>query len=238
MIVFLPMAAVPPITARAAVRMPVISPLVVVDPGHGGKDPGASAGGMTEDPINLDVGRRLAYLLRRAGYRVLLTRLNGCNPYVLAGGSSGCRINVKARVAMTLAHRANLFVSLHCDRFSSASVRGPRTYYFPGSSQGLKFARAIQQELDPFREKPLAPIPADYYVLRKLPDLPAVVVEVGFLSSPAERRDLAQPAYRIRMAKAIERGMSAYVSTTAIDRQLAESRHRSTVRSPAGGGGG
>lgn len=61
-------------------------PLVVVDPGHGGKDEGASDGGVREDRINLETARALAGALRRHGYRVLLTRDRGCNEAVYGDG--------------------------------------------------------------------------------------------------------------------------------------------------------
>jgi N-acetylmuramoyl-L-alanine amidase len=211
----LAMAHVPPALIQSALT-PVRRPLLVVDPGHGGKDPGAGVAGVTEDAVTLDTGRRLARGLRDAGYRVLLTRRQGCSPWMLASaGDRGCRLTVHERAALAVRHRASLFVSLHCDRFGDSSVHGPRTYYFPESPEGRRLADRIQERLQAFRDRPLAPIPQTYYVLRSLPDVPAALVELGFLSSPEDRRHLLDPAYRQRLADALRKGILGYLATTA-----------------------
>ena len=203
------------------------APVVVIDPGHGGKDSGARHGGVREDEVKLKMALTLAAVLRRHGYRVVLTRGVGCRPVWVRGpidmgvryvGTSGlpfhsCRQNLRDRVLDAARRRESLFLSLHCDHYSDPSVRGPRTYYGRGSDIQKALAGSIQHSLDAFRSRPFTPMAADHFVLVAQPNVPAVTVELGFLTNPRERALLETEAYRRDMAEAIARGVAAFART-------------------------
>jgi N-acetylmuramoyl-L-alanine amidase len=215
---------------------------VIVDPGHGGKDSGAVHGGVREDAVNLAVAYALARDLRKAGYRVALTRDGDCRPLwvrrvrpdaIRVGRPlSSCRQNLRDRVLEAAAKGESVFLSLHCDHYADTSVRGPRTYYGRGSALQRALAERIQDQLDAFRGRPFTPVESDHFVLVSQPNVPAVTIEVGFLTNPGERALLGTVAYREELARAIVRGLDAFRRDHAltppprVDRTLVAERWR------------
>jgi N-acetylmuramoyl-L-alanine amidase len=208
----------PAAKTRPAARQ---APLIVVDPGHGGKDSGARHAGVREDQVNLGVAYSLAAALRADGYRVVLTRSLTCEPVIVrrdtpldTGQSalvgSWCRTNLRDRVLDAARRGESVFLSLHCDHYNDPSVYGPRTYYGRGSEVQKALAVAIQKELDPFRARPHQASASDHFVLLSQPAVPAVTVELGFISSPHDRALLEKDSYRREMAAAITRGLDAF----------------------------
>ena len=200
-----------------------VRPLVVVDPGHGGIDPGSRAGGMTEARVNLAVSRALARVLTRMGYQVLLTRSDhGCRPGLVVvpwtrrARAAGCRINLRDRVFLAIHRHASAFLSIHSDLYGDPSVWGPRTYYVEESQVQAALAADIQHELDRFRKRPVAPITCRHFTLLALRTMPAVTIEVGYLSNPAERRRLEDPNHQMALAEAIARGFGHFAQTHAL----------------------
>lgn len=130
--------------------------LVVVDPGHGGDEVGASANGIVESDSNLDMGRRVERLLTRAGYRVLLTRSNtgravdGLDGPGQPQGFSAQRRDLQARIDLANAAGAALFISLHSNGLSDPSADGVETYYNavrPFATQSRLLAQSIQRNV-------------------------------------------------------------------------------------------
>lgn len=195
------------------------APLVVVDPGHGGIDPGSRAGAVTEAQVNLEVSLALAKALTRSGYRVLLTRSDGgCRPAVVhaaqrAARAATCRINLRDRVLLAVKRHASVFLSIHADMYGDRSVRGPRTYYLEDAPLQKTLAADMQRELDAFRRRPLPPIPCKHFVLVALRNMPAVTIEVGYLSNPDERRLLLTPTHQAALAGAIVAGLNRFAAT-------------------------
>ncbi|BAS27081.1 N-acetylmuramoyl-L-alanine amidase [Limnochorda pilosa] len=187
---------------------------VVVDPGHGGPDPGAVGGaGTLEKDVVLAVGLELARYLSRAGVRVVLTR-NGDTRLVDESGSLKRRqvedLNLRARRAHEVS--ASVLVSIHANSFPSPRWSGAQTFYQVGEEESRRLAEAIQAQL--VRRLPpnrRVARPADYRVLRES-RMPAVVVELGFLSNPDEEVRLRDPAYQGRLAEAIFHGIMDYLS--------------------------
>ena len=168
---------------------------VILDAGHGGKDPGATSGttGQQEKALTLDLVKRIRAELGRS-FRILLLR------------DDDVFIELDERVVQ--ANRAGdaVLVSVHFNS-GSARVRGPETYYWRVDSHGL--AVRLQQAM-------AAVSPAETgnrgLVRRRLrltrnPEIPCVLVEGGYLSHPAEARLIATPAYRQRLAGAIARAI-------------------------------
>jgi N-acetylmuramoyl-L-alanine amidase len=172
--------------------------VVIVDPGHGGKDSGApGVGGILEKDIILSISQQVASLLEQQGIKAVMTR-NGDYFVDLAP-----RVEMAARVG------ADLFVSIHANSIDNRpDVNGLETYYYGG---GERLARTIHnsilQSVDVGNRGVRR---ARFYVLRRS-SMPATLVEVGFVTSPQESRKLTNPAYQRQMATAIARGILQYI---------------------------
>lgn len=195
-------------------RVPVLEfrgALVVIDPGHGGPDPGAvGPTGVREKDVVLAVALRLETLLNRAGVYTLLTRRDDTD---LADPDASPR---KAQDLRRRAERANqaaadVFVSIHANAYPSSVWSGAQTFYYPGDPEGRRLATAIQDalqaELGPSSRRPQR---GNFRVLRDTV-MPGAVVEIGFLSNPHEEKRLADEDYQQRLALAIYKGILAYL---------------------------
>lgn len=190
---------------------------VVVDPGHGGPDPGAvGAAGTLEKDVVLAVAQELARYLTQAGIRTLLTRTEDRRLAEEAGSLKHRQVedlNRRARLAQEAG--ATLLVSIHANAFPSPRWSGAQTFYQEGEAESRRLAEAIQAQLvrrlPPNRRQAR---PADYRLLREA-EMPAVIVEVGFLSNPEEERKLRDRAYQGRVAEAIFHGIMDYLSAFA-----------------------
>lgn len=203
------------VKVNAPLSEAVCGKTVIIDPGHGGDDAGARGrSGLLEKDIVLDISRRLAGLFNRAAVYSVLTRTND-NGLIKPGSGSSAnwkRLDLESRVELASRHDADLYVSIHANSFPEQVWSGAQTFYHSGSDEAKALAVAIQNELvsrlGPNLRK--AKTGDDYFVLRKS-KIPAVLVEVGFLSNPREEALLAQAEYRAQVADAIFYGTVNYL---------------------------
>jgi N-acetylmuramoyl-L-alanine amidase len=179
-------------------RVPYGRTVVVIDPGHGGKDAGAiGIGGLREKDIILAISLQVAASLQQQGIQVVMTR------------SDDRFISLEGRVQMARQARASVFVSIHANSISlrRPDVNGIETYYF--SSQRL--AQAIHYSILQSLSTPDRGVrQARFYVLRNN-SMPAALVEVGYVTGAGDASRLASPAYQRQMAEAIARGILLYL---------------------------
>lgn len=173
-----------PVAAVPADR-PLAGRTVVIDPGHGGDDPGAvGCHGIIEKNVAMEISRRLAVVFREAGARVLLTR-DGDREPVPSGESGGQKIeahDLARRVDLANKRGAHLLLSIHLNHFSEPDEYGAQVFYQTGSSESQRLAEAIQAELNRHLvDSGRQVMSGDFYVCRNS-RMPAVIVEVGFLS--------------------------------------------------------
>ena len=213
---------------------------VAIDPGHGGIDPGAEAGGEVEAALMLTVARELAEALRRAGLEVVLTRR----------GDEW--VGLEERLSIARAGGADLFLSLHADSLPEGRASGVAFYTFARSAgeeaarllaarhgrdellSGLDLSRQddrlagvlmdlARAETAPrsdaladalagaFRARDLGlykrPLLEGALAVLKAPDIPSVLIELGFLSTPADRARLTDTSWRARAVAAIRGGV-------------------------------
>ena len=184
-------------------RMPNGRPVVIVDPGHGGPDPGSvGIGGLQEKGIVLDIGNQVALLLQRYGVQAFVTRNDDRD------------LDLEPRVQMAEQSQAAVFVSIHANAISLSrpDVSGLETYYY---QSGQELAQTIHQSI--LQTTGIADRgvrTARFYVLRKT-SMPSVLVEVGFVTGQDDAMRLSNPAYRSQMADAIARGILQYLQKTA-----------------------
>ncbi len=232
--------AAPPVPPRAPEK-----PLIVIDPGHGGEDPGAiGVGGIYEKDITLAVARELRRQLEATGrYRVLLTR------------EKDVFIRLRERVGIARDVGADLFLSLHADSITSGSVRGLSVYTLSdkASDREAEMLAAKENRADAivgvnlagesdlvasilidlaqrdtmnhskrFAKTVLEHVRRDVTVLPSkphrqagfavltAPDVPSVLVEMGYLSSPKDASQLNSPKHRQRLARGVTRAVDSY----------------------------
>lgn len=173
--------------------------VVVVDPGHGGPDPGAvGIGGIQEKEIVLDISRRVQANLERSGIQVVMTR------------NADIDLDLQPRVDIAQRANATVFVSIHANAISMSrpDVNGLETYYF---QTGLELARAIHRNvLQGTGIEDRGVRSARFYVLRRT-TMPSVLVEVGFVTGRNDAARLRDSSYRQRMADSIARGVLEYL---------------------------
>lgn len=182
---------------------------ICIDPGHGGRDPGAIGGGLQEKHLNLDMARKTASFLRKQGAKVILTR-NGDQSraqHSLHGSLQRAELFQRSRLPDKIG--AEVLISIHCNSEAKKIYYGPQTFFEKGNSASSSLARAIQKELLTVLPSKRRAVPGEYYLLKKV-KAPAVIVEVGYLSHPGDAKLLASPGFRTVVAEAIGRGVVAY----------------------------
>lgn len=196
--------------APTAVPGPLSGVTVCVDPGHGGYDGGAyGVSGTAEKEINLDVSLRLADALRQEGARVVLTRET--DTALADPGKERKRRDLQYRVDQ--AAEADIFLSIHQNEYRTGDQSGPQVFYRKGQAKSRLLAGFLQEAMNAALapSHPRSALTGEYYLLEHL-DIPAVLVECGFLSNAAEEKKLRDPEYRQLVADSICAGVMAFVA--------------------------
>ena len=178
---------------------------IVLDPGHGGSNPGAVDNGTRESDNNLAVALKLRDKFLRAGAKVVMTRES--DRTVAAEGSSLGQ-ELQARVDIAQQNNADIFLSIHTNSNPSSSIEGAMTFYHSGDSAQL--ATAVQKAL--VRQTGAVnkgTATATYYVLRNT-TMPGILVEMGFITNASEAARLNDNAYRNNIAQGIYSGVVEY----------------------------
>jgi len=181
----------------------------MLDPGHGGIDGGASREGMLEKAITLDVALRTRRHLEAFGVPVLLTREEDVD---LGGppGSGRHGRDLAERVRRTREAGAALVVSLHVNSARDPEEEGMMFFYLQGSAEGERLARSLAGALASLHRRREGPVPRqNLYVLSRA-GVPAVLVELGFLTNPGDRQRLSDPRYREQVALRLALALQAY----------------------------
>ena len=199
-----------PIRLQAAPGNVLTNKIIIVDPGHGGFDPGKPGiTGLDEKDLNLKISLLLRNYLEQAGAIVIMTRTTDDD----VDGMDGVKHKSKDMVQRKkLSEGGDILVSIHQNSFTQPSVHGAQTFYNSKSEEGKALAKSIQKsikevaDLDNRRE---AKSNTNYYVL-KATNIPAVIIECGFLTNPEEEKKLNSESYQNQMALGIYLGILRY----------------------------
>jgi N-acetylmuramoyl-L-alanine amidase len=177
---------------------PLKGKVIVVDPGHGGHDPGAGEVGYSnidEKVINLDIAQKLGSKLAQKGARVIMTR------------NTDIFIELDDRASLADRANADLLVSIHADSFPNSSRYGTSLYIADNATwKSRKTARSIQKSFSKSQITCLGIRSANYRVLVKH-SKPSVLVECGYLTNYNDAKRLSNPWYRTKVASAIAEGI-------------------------------
>lgn len=186
---------------------------VVIDPGHGGVDPGMLGVDNTiEKEINLTISYILKEKLESLGITVILTRENDEGLY--SENDKNKKIaDMKKRCQIIEESKADLVVSIHQNSFSDSSVSGAQVFYYTHSEEGKRLAQCIQDSIrinvDDTNTRKIKANDS-YYMLIHTP-CPAVIVECGFITNYDEARLLTDADYQQKIADAIAQGMGDFL---------------------------
>ena len=207
---------VPPAAAASSLAGKVI----VVDPGHGGRDPGAIANGLREKDVTLAIGTDLANDLRAQGAQVVMTRSTD----VALGATTD--EDLQARVNIARNAHANAFISVHANFTADPGYSGATTYYGPQCGyysnaslsptdvgRGYSLAQRVQSAVVARTGEVNRGAQAQVYWVLGDPGIPSILLETGFLSNQAEAGKLANPAYQQTVASAIADGFASFFSS-------------------------
>ena len=193
------------ILSLAVAAEQTVSPVIIIDAGHGGEDGGACGGnGVLEKDLNLTVSVMLSDLLRGAGYTVVQTRTEDKLLYD-AGTKKGHKKqgDLENRVKYTQKYPQSILVSIHMNTFPTANCEGTQVWYSQNDERSAALAKQIQdavkEHLQPANNRRTKAATSSIYLLRHA-EVPAVLVECGFLSTPAECEQLCKESYQRKLA--------------------------------------
>jgi len=183
-----------------APRPPQSQPVIAIDPGHGGRDPGAiGVDGIQEKDIVLSVSHQVRRLLQERGYGVVMTR------------TDDREVLLQPRVDMAVQANAALLVSIHANALDRSGVHGIETYYLRPDSAELaailhrSLVRATGAADRGVRR-------ARFFMVRETPvGMPSVLLELGYVTNPTEGRKLATAEYQALLARAIADGIETFL---------------------------
>ncbi|MEQ8188160.1 MAG: N-acetylmuramoyl-L-alanine amidase [Candidatus Eremiobacterota bacterium] len=184
---------------------------IVIDPGHGGRDCGAinKSAGIMEKDLNLDISLKLQSLLVKAGFNAILTRTED-RDVTWDGSPDRMELDARADVGNNL--QADVFLSIHNDSSNNKNLNGTCTYYYKDIDYNL--ACKIQENLVlnlNIANRGLKK--ANFYVLKHT-KMPAVLIEVAFMSNRQNAMLLADPEFRNKAAEGICQGLMEYFQYT------------------------
>ena len=181
--------------------------VICIDPGHGGTDVGAIGKISQEKNITLAISKKIADLLNDAGAKVIMTRTTDVDVYAPYDAAAE---ELQARCNIANAAKADAFVSVHIDSFSSADARGVTAYYNSKTPHDYSLAKYIHNQNMQATEFPdRGTRTANFYVLLHT-NMPAVLLELGFISNPTEERALNSEKQQQNFAESIVKGLADY----------------------------
>ena len=189
------------------------APCIVIDPGHGGFDPGKMGiNQVPEKEVNLAIAKLLRENLEACGVRVVMTREE--DAALCDQGADNAKVrDMKRRIEIIEEAKPIAAVSIHQNSYPEEYVKGAQVFYYVDSKDGMELAQALQkrliQELDPENGRQVKDNNS-YYLLKKT-SVPLVIAECGFLSNREEAEKLCTPEYQEDVAWALYLGIMDYL---------------------------
>ena len=205
------------ITARTDSDSLEQQPMIVIDAGHGGEDGGAEVDGVLEKDINLSIAGKLSEILRLCGCRVTEIRDEDISVYDSDAQTLREKkvSDLKRRVKIANENDNNILVSIHQNKFDNSAYSGAQLFYSSNHDDSRVLAERIRGAITSLLQKDntreLKPAGSDIYLLDHA-EVPAVIVECGFLSNQQERSKLMDDDYQNEMAYAVAMGVLEYIN--------------------------
>lgn len=184
-------------------------PVVILDPGHGGVDGGAQAGGIVEKNVNLSIAKKVRELCLLFGFEVRMTRQEDVSIHDQDKTTIRAQKNsdLNNRLKIMTEDPGAVVVSIHLNKFPQSRVKGAQVFYAPKSQGSELLAQTIQDNLrdllQPDNNRQIKKADSSLFLLYNNTVTPAVLVECGFISNPDEAALLASEDYQDQLAFAI-----------------------------------
>ena len=195
------------INTKVNALMPLSGKIIVIDPGHGGKDPGTTSDTTYEKDINLAISNALEIELSKVGATVILTR---DGDYDLSEPNARWRkkSDFDNRINLINNSKANLYLSIHLNYLTNSAYYGPQVFY---QEKSIDLATIIQKTLNNSlnSDREMKEIPKKTYMYDKL-TIPGVLIECGFLSNSEEKKKLITEEYQQKIASLIKDAIIEY----------------------------
>lgn len=189
--------------------------IVLIDPGHGGMDGGAqSKSGILEKNINLKISLKLKDRLQKEGYKIIMTREEDKGLYEDSGSIRKKKVeDLNNRCKIKETSKCDMFISVHLNMFPQSKYYGAQVWYSK-NQESEKLAKIIQEgfekDLDSTNKRKPKPALNSYKVLRESGNIPAVIVECGFLSNPVEADKLNTDEYQEKITESLTNSVKNY----------------------------
>ena len=185
---------------------------IVIDPGHGGVDGGAtSCTGVLESRFNLEISLKLRDLLHLLGYRTVMIRTDDISVYTSGETIAAKKVSdLRQRVKIINQTENAILLSIHQNTFSDSRYSGPQVFYSSkgeGEALGKKMQQSLTDALSPGSNR-MAKKAEGIYLMQHI-DCTGILIECGFLSNPVEEAKLRSPDY--------QRNLCAVVAATAVN---------------------
>ena len=191
-------------------------PTIVLDAGHGGEDGGAvGVNGVEEKALNLAIALHVQEELQHAGYPVVMVRDTdtAVGDTTLATIAERKRSDIQYRAQLVNETENCILVSIHQNFFEQSQYSGAQMFYSPNNTRSAALAEAIRQsvveQLQPENTRENKQAESGIYLLNHV-DVPAVIVECGFISNPEEAELLCDSTYQQKLAAAIADGILSF----------------------------
>lgn len=185
---------------------------IILDAGHGGEDPGAVANGLDEKELNLSITNKIVDFLKLSGYHVVLTRTDDRLLYNSGEEDRKKYYDLYNRLKFAETFSDAIFISIHMNKFPMESCKGLQTFYSMNDPRSAMLAEALQRAstlVMPDNHRTIKPDNRTIFLLKNL-QIPAVIVECGFLSNAQDAQNLADAYYQDKLAFALASGIGQY----------------------------
>lgn len=174
---------------------------ICLDPGHSGPiEPGACDAGFTEAVLNLSLSQQIGHVLLDKGHEVIYTREDNIEDTGLT-----------FRAALANESYSDLFISIHCNAATNPAAHGIETFCYIGANEGRKLAEKIQENLAALEYTINRGVKEANFAVLRLTDMPAVLIECGFITSEIDREYLTSRNCQEQFAIAVALGIEAYL---------------------------
>jgi N-acetylmuramoyl-L-alanine amidase len=189
--------------------------IILLDPGHGGIDGGAVAkDGTLEKDINLIISKKLKELLLKEGYKVIMSREEDKSLCSEGGTIRKKKLeDLDNRQKLIKSSKCNMFISIHLNAFPQRQYYGAQVWYASNKKSenfGIMMQNNLREDLDANNKRMAKDAKDSFIIMRSPPDIPAIIIECGFLSNEAEAEKLKTDSYQQELAKSIVRTVKIY----------------------------
>ena len=190
--------------------LPLLGKIIYIDPGHGGRDPGAIYKDIYEAPINLEISKVLAKKLEKLGAIIYLTRTGD---YDISNKNAWNKkhSDLQNRVNLIENAKSDLYLSIHLNADTSNKWKGAQVFYDDVNDNNKILAETLQKSFKKnLKSTRKVKEISTYYMYRRIKSVPGVLIEVGFLTNSNERYLLRQNSYQNKVCDAIMEGILNY----------------------------